>query len=94
MKNRYASAKEFADIAKTLMKQGYSVAELSRSIYMSDTSLFCDILENRNQRVRTCYVLRLRDIASAYTLEGDTKDPLEQLRQIMTKHILARRFRK
>lgn len=88
---RYSSAKEFADIAKTLMKHGYSVSELSRSIYMSDTELFCDIIENRHQKVRTCYLRRLRDIASAYTLECDTKDPLEHLRQIMTKHVLARR---
>lgn len=91
---RYASAQEFADIAKYLMKQGYSVSELMRSIYMSDTSLFRDILENRHQKVRACYVRRLRDIASAYTLEGEPKDALDHLRQIMTKHILARRFSK
>lgn len=88
---RYASAQEFADIAKYLMNQGHSVYELSKSIYI-DTSLFCDILENRHQKVRTCYVRRLRDIASAYTLEGEPKDALDHLRQIMTKHILSRRF--
>ena len=87
---RYASAQEFADIAKYLMNQGHSVYELSKSIFI-DTSLFCDILENRHQKVRTCYLRRLRDIASAYTLECDQKDPLEHLRQIMTRQILARR---
>lgn len=91
---RYASAKEFADIARTLMKHGYSVSELSRSIYMSDTELFRDILENRHQKVRTCYVRRLREIARAYTLDGEPKDAMDHLRQIMTKHILSRRFGK
>ncbi|MBR2680150.1 MAG: hypothetical protein IKE23_05275 [Exiguobacterium sp.] len=88
----WVTSEEFAALANEIMLvRGYTVSQIARVIGVP-YAVVDSAMKGRSKKVRTAYYNKLKAHHDSLLLTGRSNDSLEQLRQLMTKHILTRRF--
>jgi len=87
----WVTSAEFAALAHEMMLvHGYTVSQIARVLDVP-YAVVDSAMKGRSQKVRQAYFAKLKAHHDSLLLTGRANDSLEQLRQLMIKHILARR---